>query len=228
MNQQSILDMALNYELTDKKYYFTLAGKKLKTKKGNYIFSDSIVIVNKVIDDYSVFKFKSKWINLVSSFVDFFNNEIDIEESKKQLLSYFKTDFLFYLDNKDDIDYEVFINNFKLLIDCKEDIYLTSHFEKTDISNKTLDLFNLHIAKLLNRDLFVSLFLTRISTSSILTLLYLAKNISAETFYKTAFYAELNKLEKSPDAEEQNRLKIIKDELEIINYFCRNGLNISK
>lgn len=228
----SILDMALNYELEGKKYYLTLAGKRLKTKKGNEIFTDSLVIMQKMQDDYKEYKFKSKWINLVSSYVDFLDADSDIQLSKDQLVSYLKNDLLLYLEDMSneffayqEKTYLPLINKFEKILSLTEVLTPTTGLAKINFDNKTLELFNAYIEKLSFKDLFVSLFLTRITTSSILTTLYLSKNLTVEEFYDIAFYAELSKLKVSYDEEEDNRLKIIKQELDIINYLSRDGLN---
>tara|TARA_Y100001960_G_C14772251_1_gene880813 strand:- start:276 stop:971 length:696 start_codon:yes stop_codon:yes gene_type:complete len=227
----SILDMALNYELEGKKYYLTLAGKRLKTKKGNEIFTDSLVIVQATQEDYKESKFKSKWINLVSSYVDFLATEEDIKGAKDQLVSYLKNDLLLYLESESNEYFEYqnktylpLLDKFKKLVGYEQGLVATSGFNKVNFEDDTLNAVNEYVEKLSNSDLFTSLFLTRISTSSVLTILYLAKELSIDDFYSLAFYAEVEKLAKASDDEEEQRLQIIKHELNIINYFSRDGL----
>lgn len=231
MTTTSILNLALDYELDAKKYYLTLAGKRLKTKKANEIFTDSVIIVQAVINDYENHKFKSKWINLISSYVDFLNDEADIASSKEQLLSYLKNDLMLYLDKESteffkyqEATYLPLITKFEQLVKTQQKLVPTTGFDKVEFTPATLNHIEEYIEKLSLKDLFVSLFLTRISTSSILTTLYLSAELTAQEFYTIAFNAELSKLEKSHDDEEAQRLKIIKQELEIINYFARDGL----
>lgn len=221
----SILNLNLDYELEDKKYYITLAGKRLKTKKGNEIFVHSVVLAHAIQEDYAKNKFKSKWINLVSSYVDFIKEEKDILGAKNQLVSYLKNDLLLYLDNTDQKNiYMPLINQFEELLTLKQKLVPTTSFDKVDIIDESIELVNAYIAKLSLKKLFVSLFLTRISTSSILTILYLEKIKTEADFFAIAFASELVKLDKTPDNEEQHRLNIIKSELDILDLFFKDGL----
>lgn len=231
MRNESILNLELDYELEAKKYYITLAGKRLKTKKANEIFVDSVVLAHSIKEDYSKYKFKSKWINLASSYVDFIENKDDIKAAKEQLISYLKNDLLLYLDQESseffkyqEQTYIPLVTKFEKLISLKQKLVPTTGFSKIDISEESLYSVKLYVEELKLKDLFVSLFLTRISTSSILTMLYLSAELSAIDFFELAFNSELIKLEKSHDDEEANRLEIIKQELEIINFFFKEGL----
>ena len=231
MNKESILNMPLGFELVDKKYYLTLASKRLKTKQGHEIFADTIMQVQAVQEDYEKYKFKSRWINLVSSYVDFVNTPENIEGSKLQIKSYLKNDLLFYIDKPNSEFYEYqtsiykpLINKFKDLLNIEQDLHPVSDFGEINFKLESLKLVDKYIEKLSNRDLFISLFLSRISTSSILTVFYLTKDLTIEQFYDIAFKAEIVKLEKADDAEEAQRLKIIKQELEILDYFFKDGL----
>ncbi|HAG53126.1 MAG TPA: hypothetical protein DCL21_04995 [Alphaproteobacteria bacterium] len=229
MNKESILNLELNFELVDKKYYLTLAGKRLKTKLGNEIFADSIMLVQAVQEDYNEYKFKSKWINLISSYVDFVNTPENIEGSKKQIKSYLKNDLLFYVDEQSSEFYQYqkktylpLIAKFKELLNINQNLVPTTGFGEISMNAETLELVNSYVECLNLKDLFISLFLSRISTSAILTIFYLNEELNAKDFYDIAFYSEIIKITKSPDDEEVQRLKIIKEELDILNYFKEN------
>lgn len=229
MKTQSILSLELDFELVDKKYYLTLAGKRLKTKEGNEIYCTSLMILKEVQKDYIASKFKSKWINLVSSYVDFCNNESNVEGSKEQIKSYFKNDLLFYLeDQKSEFfgyqskTYVPLIDKLVKKIEADQKIIPTTDLGKIRIKPQTLEKLSSFINTLSLQDLFISLFLTRISTSSILTLLYLNNELSSDEFYDIAFHAELVKINKAHDDEESKRLEIIKQELDILNHFKEN------
>jgi len=229
MNKESILNLELDIELVDKKYYLTLAGKRLKTKQGNEIFADTIMQVKAIQEDYNEYKFKSKWINLVSSYVDFVNTPENIEGSKDQIKSYLKNDLLFYIDEQSSefYDYQTktylpLIAKFKDLLKITENLVPTTGFGEIKMSPKTIELVNEYIGSLSLKDLFISLFLSRISTSAILTIFYLNSELTEQDFYDIAFHSEIVKVTKSPDDEEVQRLKIIKQELDILNYFKEN------
>jgi chaperone required for assembly of F1-ATPase len=229
MNKQSILNLDLDFEMVDKKYYLTLAGKRLKTKEGNEIYCNSLMNLKAVQDDYKISRFKSKWINLASSYVDFVANDKSIEGAKDQIKSYFKNDLLFYLDKPNSEfyayqaeKYVTLIDQFVAKIKADQKIIPTTDLGTIRIKPETLAKLDELIEELSLQQLFIALFLTRISTSSILTLLYLLDELSVEEFYSTAFYSELDKLNKANDAEEAKRLEIIKQELEILNYFKEN------
>lgn len=229
MNKQSILNLDLDFEMVDKKYYLTLAGKRLKTKEGNEIYCNSLMNLKAVQDDYKIARFKSKWINLASSYVDFVANDKSIEGAKDQIKSYFKNDLLFYLDKPNSEFYAYQAEKYVTLIDqfvakvkADQKIIPTTDLGTVRIKPETLAKLDELIEELSLQQLFIALFLTRISTSSILTLLYLLDELSVEEFYNTAFYSELDKLNKANDAEEAKRLEIIKQELEILNYFKEN------
>jgi chaperone required for assembly of F1-ATPase len=229
MNKQSILNLDLDFEMLDKKYYLTLAGKRLKTKEGNEIYCNSLMNLKAVQDDYKIARFKSKWINLASSYVDFVENDKSIEGAKDQIKSYFKNDLLFYLDKPNSEfyayqaeKYVTLIDQFVAKIKADQKIIPTTDLGTVRIKPETLARLDELIEELSLQQLFIALFLTRISTSSILTLLYLLDELSVEEFYNIAFYSELDKLNKANDAEEAKRLEIIKQELEILNYFKEN------
>tara|TARA_Y100001960_G_C14728231_1_gene856040 strand:- start:1442 stop:2005 length:564 start_codon:yes stop_codon:yes gene_type:complete len=182
-----------------------------------------------VQDDYKIARFKSKWINLASSYVDFVANDKSIEGAKDQIKSYFKNDLLFYLDKPNSEfyayqaeKYVTLIDQFVAKIKADQKIIPTTDLGTVRIKPETLAKLDELIEELSLQQLFIALFLTRISTSSILTLLYLLDELSVEEFYNTAFYSELDKLNKANDAEEAKRLEIIKQELEILNYFKEN------
>lgn len=229
MNKQSILNLDLDFEMVDKKYYLTLAGKRLKTKEGNEIYCTSLMNLKAVQDDYKITRFKSKWINLASSYVDFVANDKSIDGAKEQIKSYFKNDLLFYLDKPNSEFYAYQAEKYVKLIDLfvekiKSDqkIIPTTDLGTVRIKPETLSKLDELIEALTHQQLFIALFLTRISTSSILTLLYLTNELSVEEFYSIAFYSELDKLNKANDDEEARRLEIIKQELDILNYFKEN------
>lgn len=229
MNKQSILNLDLDFEMVDKKYYLTLAGKRLKTKEGNEIYCNSLMNLKAVQDDYKIARFKSKWINLASSYVDFVANDKSIEGAKDQIKSYFKNDLLFYLDKPNSEfyayqaeKYVTLIDQFVAKIKADQKIIPTTDLGTVRIKPETLAKLDELIEELSLQQLFIALFLTRISTSSILTLLYLLDELNVEEFYSIAFYSELDKLNKANDAEESKRLEIIKQELEILNYFKEN------
>lgn len=229
MNEQSILNLDLDFEMLDKKYYLKLAGKRLKTKEGNEIYCNSLMNLKAVQDDYKIARFKSKWINLASSYVDFVANDKSIKGAKDQIKSYFKNDLLFYLDKPNSEFYAYQVEKYVNLIDqfvekikADQKIIPTTDLGTIRIKPETLAKLDELIEQLTHQQLFIALFLTRISTSSILTLLYLLDELNVEEFYSIAFYSELDKLNKANDAEESKRLEIIKQELEILNYFKEN------
>ena len=229
MNRESILNLDLDFQLVDKKYYITLAGKRLKTKEGNETYCTSLMILKAVQDDYKQLRFKSKWINLASSYVDFAANQASIEGAKEQVKSYFKNDLLFYLDKPDSQFYTYqaetyvkLIDKFVELIKSDQKIIPTTDLGTIRIKPETLSKLDDMVDNLTLQQLFIALFLTRISSSSILTLLYLLDNLSVQEFYEIAFNSELDKLAKANDDEEARRLEIIKQELEILNYFKEN------
>lgn len=231
MTKTSILDMPLDFQLVGKKYYLTLAGKRLKTKQGHEVFADSIMQVNAIQEDYKQYKFKSKWINLISSYVDFVNTQENIDSSKKQIVSYLKNDLLFYIDKPSsefheyqNKTYNKLIDEFKQMLNISQILEPTTGFGEINFAEESLKQVNDYLERMSNQELFISLFLSRISTSSILTLKYLANKISIDDFYDIAFAAEIAKLKKADDNEEYQRLKIIKQELEILNYFYKDGL----
>lgn len=217
----SILDLPLDFKLVDKKYYIKLSGKILKSQNANEIYCDSLKIVNKLQEDYKQNRFKSKWINLIASYVDFVNDSKLIDLNKQQLKSYFTTDLLFYVD-KNDLCYNNYVKAielFKQTFQISEKLTPVADFAKTDISQELYSKVDEIIEELTDKELFIASFLTKISTSFMLTMLYIYGKINIYDFFNNAFLAEISKQEQSPDNELNLKLKSLKHELEILDYY---------
>ncbi|MCP4354102.1 MAG: hypothetical protein GY793_00445 [Proteobacteria bacterium] len=223
----SILNMDLDFELVDNKYYITLLNKRLKTKNGYDVYCDDMKVFNFVKKDYSEFKLKSKWLNLVSNYIDFINSPDNISQAKNQPISYLKNDLLLYLDDEQGEYFEYqqqtylpLVDNFSKLFELDQRLIPTTGFGAITFEDKTVTKITNVVDLLYLKDLFIASFLIRISTSSILTLFALKKELSVDEFFKISFYAELDKQEKSKDLAEYDRLNSIKEELMILFNFA--------
>lgn len=223
-----ILDIDLDFELEDKKYYVTLLKKRLKTKQGYFLYCDDIITLKRVHDDYRECKFKSKILNLVSSYIDFINSPENIQLAKEQVISYLRNDLLLYLDDESNeyfnfqqSTYMPLVNKFSKLFFIEQRLIPTTGLQRVNFDKKTLQSVNDIVDSLTLKELFVASFLIKISTSSILTLFFLKDELSIDEFFRIVFYAELDKQKKTSDENEEQRLNIIKDELHILTNFLR-------
>jgi len=221
----NILDMDLDFKLEEGKYYITLFGKNLKTKGGFNIYCKDLNVLNKLKEDFKDNKFNSKWLNLISNYVDFTNSTKDIQKTKKELISYLKNDLLLYLDPEDseyfnfqNKVYLKLIKEFCSYFGLEQAIVPTTVFSSIKFEQSTINTIENTIDNLSLRQLFVCYFFAKISTSAMLALLFLKKQIDLEKFYQTSFYAEIDKQQKSKDLKELERLNSIKEEISML--FC--------